>query len=165
MGDHRAERGILVAQNNQGVIGRNGVLPWHYPADLKRFKRLTVGTTVIMGRLTWESLPRKPLPDRANIVVTSRPEWVAGDAATAGSLGEAVAAVEGDLWFIGGARIYAAAMSVATRIDVTWVPDRVEGPGLVHFPPIDSDRFRAKERTQHPDDPALEHQIFVLREC
>ncbi|MEM6532411.1 MAG: dihydrofolate reductase [Myxococcota bacterium] len=155
-------RGIVVAATADWVIGLDGKLPWHYPADLKRFKRLTVGTTVIMGRLTWESLPRKPLPDRENIVVTSDPSRVSG-AATARSLEEAMGRVAGDIWFIGGARIYAEAMAHSDVIDMTWVPDVVQSPAAVLFPEIDAERFRADERQPHPDDPRLDHQRFVRR--
>ena len=63
-------KGILVAVSPEGIIGKDNSIPWHYSADLKRFKRLTLGKTVIMGRRTWESLPVKPLPDRRNIVIT-----------------------------------------------------------------------------------------------
>ncbi|MEO1483809.1 MAG: dihydrofolate reductase [Myxococcota bacterium] len=153
-------RGILVAANADRVIGLDGTIPWHYPADLKRFKRLTVGTTVVMGRLTWESLPRKPLPDRRNIVVTSRD--LAG-VETAESVAEATARVEGTLWYIGGARIYADAMALTDVIDMTWVPDRIDAPDAVRFPEIDLERFRPEERVPHPDDPRLEHQRFIAR--
>ncbi len=64
--------GIIAAVSPEGVIGVGNDLPWHYSADLKRFKRLTMGNTIVMGRLTWESLPKKPLPGRRNIVITSR---------------------------------------------------------------------------------------------
>ena len=63
-------KGILVAVSPEGIIGKDNSIPWHYSTDLKRFKRLTLGKTVIMGRRTWESLPVKPLPDRRNIVIT-----------------------------------------------------------------------------------------------
>ena len=63
-------KGILVATSPEGIIGKDNTIPWHYSEDLKRFKRLTVGKNIIMGRKTWESLPIKPLPDRRNIVIT-----------------------------------------------------------------------------------------------
>ena len=65
-------KGILVAVSPEGIIGKDNSIPWHYPEDLKRFKKLTLGKTVIMGRNTWESIPEKqrPLPDRRNIVIT-----------------------------------------------------------------------------------------------
>ena len=62
-------KGILVAVSPEGVIGKNNTIPWHYSADLRRFKRLTIGNTIIMGRKTWDSLPIKPLPKRRNIVI------------------------------------------------------------------------------------------------
>ena len=92
---------ILAAVSPDWVIGRDGGIPWHYSGDLRRFKRLTLGHTIIMGRRTWESLPRKPLPGRRNLVLTSRPFDGVECFAT---LAEAVAAAEGELFFIGAWR-------------------------------------------------------------
>jgi dihydrofolate reductase len=104
------KRRIIAAVSPEGVIGRGGTIPWHYSADFKRFKRLTLDDTVIMGRLTWESLPKKPLAGRRNVVITSQR---LPDVECFQSLEEALATCEGDIWFIGGARIYEEAMRVA----------------------------------------------------
>ena len=91
-------RGILVATSPEGVIGKDNTIPWYYPEDLKRFKRLTIGKNVIMGRNTWESLPIKPLPERRNIVIT---RCSLEEVECFRSINEAVDTCEGDIWFIG----------------------------------------------------------------
>ena len=103
-------KGILVAVSPEGIIGKDNTIPWHYSADLKRFKRLTTGNTIIMGRKTWESLPKKPLPNRRNIVITrSSIENIE----CFNSIDDALRTCEGDVWFIGGAGIYQEAMQKA----------------------------------------------------
>ena len=86
--------GMVWAQARGGVIGADGGLPWHLPEDLALFRRLTTGSTVVMGRRTWESLPERfrPLPGRANVVLTSDPAWSADGAQRAGSVGDVLAA-------------------------------------------------------------------------
>jgi len=154
---------MIVAVSQDGVIGLDGTLPWHYPADLKRFKRLTVGQTVVMGRKTWESLPKKPLPNRDNIVVSSTLDASPG-VTVVSSIEEALAVASTDeVWFIGGVGIFQGAMAIADVIDVTYVPDVIDRPEAVLFPPIDESRFAAEGRRPHPDDPRLKHQRFVAR--
>jgi dihydrofolate reductase len=113
--------GLIWAQSTSGVIGRDNAIPWRLPEDLGRFKELTMGHTVIMGRLTWESLPAKvrPLPGRRNVVVTRQAGYVADGATVAGALDEALTGDEN--WVIGGAQIYALALPMATRCEVTEV--------------------------------------------
>ena len=82
---------FVVAVSKNGVIGRDGGLPWHISSDLKRFKEITMGKPVIMGRKTWESLPRRPLPGRRNIVITRQPGYVAEGADVVQSIGESLA--------------------------------------------------------------------------
>ena len=113
--------GLIWAQSPSGVIGRGGGIPWRLPEDLARFKELTMGHTVVMGRLTWESLPPKfrPLPGRRNVVVTRQADYMAEGATVVGSLDEALT---GDVtWVIGGGQIYAQALPFATRCEVTEV--------------------------------------------
>jgi 2-iminobutanoate/2-iminopropanoate deaminase len=153
-------RGIVAAVSPDGVIGAFGQLPWHYPEDLKRFKRLTMGSTVIMGRLTWESLKKKPLPGRRNIVVTrSRIEGVE----CFPTVEEALAASEGDVWFIGGTRLFEEAMRYADLIDLAYVPDAVPAEGAVYFPQIPESDWEAGPLETHPDDPRLEHRVYRRR--
>lgn len=111
--------GLIWAQSTSGVIGRDNGIPWRVPEDQARFKELTFGHTVIMGRLTWESLPAKvrPLPGRRNVVVTRQAEYVAEGATVVGSIDEGLAA--GQNWVMGGAQIYALALPLATTCEVT----------------------------------------------
>ena len=114
---------LIWAQSRNGVIGKDGTLPWHLPEDLAHFKRTTLGSPVIMGRKTWDSLPPRfrPLPGRRNVVVTRQPGWLADGAQRAGSLPEACAlcAAEPVAWVIGGADIYAQALPLASQVVVT----------------------------------------------
>jgi len=113
--------GLLWAQSTSGVIGRDNGIPWRLPEDQARFKELTMGQTVVMGRLTWESLPAKvrPLPGRKNVVVTRQAEYVADGAVVVDRLDEAISSDES--WVIGGEQIYALALPIATRCEVTEV--------------------------------------------
>jgi dihydrofolate reductase len=113
--------GLIWAQSTSGVIGRDGGIPWRLPEDQARFKDLTMGHTVVMGRLTWESLPAKvrPLPGRRNVVVTGQTGYPAEGADVVASFDDAL--TDDDLWVIGGAQIYALALPIATRCEVTEV--------------------------------------------
>ena len=113
--------GLIWAQSPSGVIGRDGGIPWRLPEDQARFKDLTMGHTVVMGRLTWESLPAKvrPLPGRRNVVVTRQADYMADGAMVVGSLDEAL--TDDETWVIGGAQIYTLAFPIATRCEVTEV--------------------------------------------
>lgn len=116
---------LILARADNGVIGAAGGLPWRLPDDLKRFKALTLGKPCIMGRKTWDSLPRKPLPGRTNIVVTRNPSFAAEGAVPASSFDAALALAETEhpsaVMVIGGADIFAAALGRATRIELTEV--------------------------------------------
>ena len=135
--------GLVWAQARGGVIGADGRLPWHLPEDLALFKRLTSGSTVVMGRATWESLPAavRPLPGRRNIVLSRRAGWLAPGAEVAGSLTEALTLAAdhgsegGDVWVIGGATVYREALPVADRLVVTEIDAEV--PGDTHAPVVD----------------------------
>jgi dihydrofolate reductase len=111
---------LIWAQSSSGVIGRDNGIPWRLPEDMARFKELTMGHTVIMGRLTWESLPAKyrPLPGRRNVVVTRQADYVADGAEVVGSLEDAPL---DDAWVIGGSQIYGLALPLATRCEITEV--------------------------------------------
>ncbi len=112
--------GLIWAQSTSGVIGRANGIPWRLPEDQVRFKELTLGHTVVMGRLTWESLPAKvrPLPGRRNVVVTRQADFMATGAEVVGALDKAPLE---DAWVIGGAQIYALALPLAGRCEVTEV--------------------------------------------
>jgi len=121
---------LIWAEARDGVIGHDGTIPWHLPEDLAHFRTVTDGSTVVMGRRTWDSLPPRfrPLPGRRNVVVTRQPDWQAEGAVVAHSLEEALAdAGTGTTWVIGGGEIYRQALSSATRVEVTEVNLAVEG--------------------------------------
>ena len=119
---------LIWAQARDGVIGADGVLPWHLPEDLALFRRLTTGSTVVMGRRTWESLPERfrPLPGRTNVVLTSDAAWSAEGARRAGSVAEVLAEHDA-LWVIGGGAVYTAFLPHADRLVVTDVDTLVAG--------------------------------------
>ena len=110
---------LIWAQSSSGVIGRAGAIPWQLPEDQARFKELTMGHTVVMGRRTWESLPAKvrPLPGRHNVVLTRDPGFCPGGADVIGSLEQALS--DSQVWVIGGGQVYALALPLATRCEVT----------------------------------------------
>jgi dihydrofolate reductase len=113
--------GLIWAQSTSGVIGRDGGIPWRLPEDQARFKELTMGHTVVMGRLTWESLPAKvrPLPGRRNVVLTRHADYMADGADVVTTLQDAL--TDDETWVIGGEQIYALALPIATRCEVTEV--------------------------------------------
>ncbi|OBG26500.1 dihydrofolate reductase [Mycobacterium sp. 852002-51057_SCH5723018] len=113
--------GLVWAQSSSGVIGRGGDIPWRVPEDLARFKQVTMGHTVVMGRLTWESLPPRvrPLPGRRNVVLSRNTDYVADGAEVVGSLEQTL--TEPETWVIGGEQIYLLALPLATRCEVTEV--------------------------------------------
>jgi dihydrofolate reductase len=122
--------GLVWAQARGGVIGADGRLPWHLPEDLRLFRELTTGSTVVMGRRTWESLPERfrPLPGRRNVVLTTDDSWAADGAERAGDVAHVLAREDGgDVWVIGGGRVYAAFLPHADRVVVTDVDTEVEG--------------------------------------
>ena len=112
--------GLIWAQSTSGVIGRDGAIPWHLPEDLARFKTLTMGHTVVMGRRTWDSLPARfrPLPGRRNVVLTRNRGFDAPGAEVVGSIDDAI---DDQTWVIGGSEIYHLALPAATRCEVTEV--------------------------------------------
>jgi dihydrofolate reductase len=117
--------GLVWAQSTSGVIGRGGDIPWRVPEDLARFKHVTMGHTVVMGRRTWDSLPARvrPLPGRRNVVLSRETDFTADGAQVVGSLEQAFAGfgTEPEAWVIGGAQIYLLALPLATRCEVTEV--------------------------------------------
>jgi dihydrofolate reductase len=110
---------LIWAQSASGVIGRDGGIPWRLPEDQARFKELTMGHTVMMGRLTWESLPAKvrPLPGRRNVVLTRHADYMTDGADVVTTLADAL--TDDQTWVIGGEQIYALALPAATRCEVT----------------------------------------------
>jgi dihydrofolate reductase len=156
---------LVVAVAENGVIGNKGALPWRIPEDLKRFKALTLGKPCIMGRKTWDSLPKKPLPGRANIVVTRDPAFRAEGAEVARSFGEALdIAVRGtpaEIMIIGGAAIFAAALPLAQRVELTEVMTAPEGDAFM--PPFDRAAWQETKREGPYEAGALRYAFVSLK--
>lgn len=151
---------LVVAMAENGVIGRDGDLPWRLSTDLKRFKAITMGKPVIMGRKTWESIG-KPLPGRRNIVVTRQADYAAEGAECVSSLDVGLAlAVAGDpgqdVCVIGGGQIYREAMDRADRLHVTHVYARIEGDTV--FPEIAPEIW---EEVSREEVPAGEKDVYA----
>jgi dihydrofolate reductase len=139
---------LIAALARNGVIGVDNRLPWHLPEDLQRFKALTMGQAVIMGRKTWESLPPKfrPLPGRRNIVVTRDAAYVAEGATVVHSLTDAAAAAgEQTAFVIGGAELYRQALPLASRLELTEID--ADFAGDAHFPDFDRAAWREVARS------------------
>jgi dihydrofolate reductase len=142
---------LVAAVARGGVIGRDNAIPWRIPEDLARFRDLTTGHAVVMGRRTWDSLPDRfrPLPGRRNIVLTRDPEWRADGAERAGSLAEALALVEGapQVFVIGGGQLYAEALPLADELLLTEIDSEIEGDTL--FPPWERASFDEVSREEN----------------
>lgn len=139
---------IVAAVALNGVIGKDGKLPWHFPEDMKHFRSLTTGHYVIMGRKTWDSLGRRPLPKRTNVVVTSTPEAIATrnvDVLAGKSLEDVIRFFKDspkdiELFIIGGASIYKEALPIADRMVITHINGEYEGDVL--FPEVNASEWR-----------------------
>ena len=144
---------LVVAMGRNRVIGRDGDMPWHLPADLAHFKKVTMGKPIIMGRKTYQSIGR-PLPGRENIIITRDQEFAADGCTVVHSLEAALDSRDGELMIIGGGQIYSLAIDHATRIHMTIVD--AEPDGDVSFPALDPswrtvvrEEFSADDRNAH----------------
>ena len=155
---------LVVAVAENGVIGRDGGLPWRLPKDMQFFKRLTTGHTIIMGRRTWDEI-RKPLPHRRNIVVTRDAEREFPGAERAPSLAAALALAESagddEVFVIGGGEIYRQAMTRADRMYLTAVHAGVDGD--TRFPEWDPADWRLAEEERHEADDRHPHAFTIRR--
>lgn len=159
---------LIYARARNGVIGAHNTLPWHLPQDLAHFKRLTTGAPVMMGRKTWDSLPPrfKPLPGRTNIVITRQRAWhsegaLAVDSLQWGSaLCTAMQPVPEELWVIGGAQLFAAALPLASRAVVTELDQDFEGD--VYAPQLDDQWVEtAREEQVAPDGMRFAYVTYI----
>ena len=161
---------LFAAVADNGVIGRDNGLPFRQSSDLKRFKALTMGKPVLMGRKTYLSIG-KPLPGRTNIVVSRNGDFAAPGIVVAGTLDAALTAARGDalrrgvdeIVVIGGTEIFQQTMTLADRIEITHVHTRPQGD--THFPPIDAAHWRETARSEHPagpkDEAAFSYATYV----
>ncbi len=148
---------LIAAISENNCIGKNGTLPWHIPEDMKRFRELTTGHTVLMGRKTWESIPEKfrPLPNRKNIVVTRNTDYpVPAGVILYHSFDEVLKHEKGDIMVIGGAEIYIQSIERADTLYITHIRTFIED-GTAFFPTIDLNIWKETEREDH------EHFSFV----
>lgn len=166
---YRPDIVLVVAHADNRVIGKDGAMPWHLSEDLRRFKRITVGKPVIMGRKTFESIG-KPLPGRHNIVLTRQPGWRAEGVTVVPNLAEAIAAAGLDprtradaIMVVGGADIYAQALPFATRIELTEIHAAPDGD--TYFPQLDPARWRETFREAHPAGETHPAYDFVTLEA
>jgi dihydrofolate reductase len=120
---------LIWAQAADRVIGNAGAIPWRLPEDMAMFRALTVGSTVVMGRVTWDSLPPRfrPLEGRRNLVLTRQPDWAEPGAIAVRSLDDAIEAADGPIWVIGGSQVYADALSMASSVVVTELDASYDG--------------------------------------
>ncbi len=168
---------LVAAIADNGVIGRDNALPWRLPEDLRRFKALTLGHTLLMGRLTYESIGR-PLPGRRTLVLTSDPSWLArqnldaeavGSADTVATLATAatiqqvleLAANDPELFVVGGARVYESTLPIADRLSLTRVHAAPQGD--TSFPPIDLSAWKLTCQEHHESDDS--HAFAFTFEC
>ena len=160
------EIALIYARAANGVIGHNGTMPWHLPEDLAHFKQLTQGHPVIMGRKTWDSLPARfrPLPGRSNIVITRQDNWHEIGTQRASSMREALLFAEQTgsttAWIMGGAQIYAQALPLATRIEMTEIAQDFAGDA--HAPTLGPEWLETA-RTSHVAANGLPYHFVTLR--
>ncbi len=150
---------LIWAQSSSGVIGRDNAIPWRVPEDMARFKELTMDHTVIMGRLTWESLPAKfrPLPGRRNVVVSRQAGYTAEGADVVGSLEDAPL---DDAWVIGGSQIYGLALPLATRCEVTEVDVDLRLEDEDALAPVLDDSWIGTEGDWHDSSSGLRYRFY-----
>ena len=156
--------GVIYARARNGVIGKDNAMPWRLPEDMAHFKQVTMGSPVLMGRKTWDSLPPKfrPLPGRRNIVITRQPDWQAEGAERAGSLQEALALC-GDasqVWVTGGAEIYQQALELAHLAEVTEIDADFTGDA---YAPELGPNWREVARSAHTAANGLPYSFVTLQ--
>ena len=155
----------IVAIDENGAIGRQGELLCHLPADMRHFKEVTMGNSIIMGRKTFESFPRRPLPGRQNIVITRDPKWAYPGVTVTHNLDEAIAAAQTDTVFIiGGAQIYELAMPRVEVLHLTRIHARWASAD-VFFPKLDMNQWQEVSREHHVSDHrnAYEFDFITLK--
>lgn len=148
---------IIVARSRNGVIGKEGKLPWYLPEDLKFFKEKTIGFPVIMGRKTWESIG-KPLKGRQNVVLTGNPSYQVNNAIKVSSLEEALTLFTGDIFIIGGATLYKQALPLANKVWITEIDKDFEGNAV--FDKLDEKEWKLIWEEKHQSSLPFKFQCF-----
>ena len=156
---------LIYARSRNNVIGVNGDLPWHLPEDLAHFKRTTLGQPVIMGRVTWQSIPEKfrPLPGRSNVVVSRQAGFSAPGAQVVNSLQAAMDLFPSNevLWLIGGAQLYAQALPLAQQLVVTEIDADYTGDAFA--PELIASEWTETQRTSHTSAQGLGYSLVTLQ--
>jgi dihydrofolate reductase len=156
---------ILVAMAKNRVIGQNNQLPWHLPADLKHFKFLTMGQTIVMGRKTYESIGR-PLPGRENIIITRQSGYDVQGATVVNSLEDALliceesSTINNESFIIGGEKLYRQTLDICQRMYITEIQSDFEGD--VVFPKFDRNNWEEIQRDKHISDAQIEYHFVIL---
>ena len=155
---------LVLAMADNGVIGDQGKIPWRISADMRRFKALTMGKPIVMGRKTWDSFPQKPLPGRTNIVITRDRAFTAQGAVVVHSFEQALARAEAEnadeIAIVGGAEIYRAALPAAGRIELTEV--HIQPQGDARMEKFDPATWREVAREAHTTDAGLGFSYVTL---
>ncbi len=167
---------LILACANKGVIGMDNQLPWHLPEDLAHFKKLTSAQTVLMGRKTWDSLPKafKPLPNRLNLVLTRQSDWSAPGAVAVHTLEKACEYHEAHhakhsqeplssapaIWIIGGAQIYAQSVPLATTVEMTQIDLDVPGDA---YAPVLGQEWREIHREEHTSSQGVRFRFLTFK--
>ena len=153
---------LIAAMSRNRVIGSDGKLPWHMPADMRFFKQTTLGHSILMGRKTFETFPSL-LPDRRHIVLTRQKDYDGRGAEVVGSMAEALDRVadESRLYVIGGQQIYEQALPLADRVLLTRIETDIEG-GDAFFPPLDPELWTLIENRPRPADEKNPHDCTFL---
>jgi len=155
---------LIYARARNNVIGKDGDLPWHLPEDLAHFKKTTMGQPVVMGRVTWESIPEKfrPLPGRRNLVVSRQTDYQAAGATVVSSLQAALDAfpTEEVVWLIGGAQLYAQGLPLAAEVVVTEIDAVFEGDA--HAPLLNQE-WQEVSRSNHTSAQGLDYSLVTFR--
>ncbi|MGR3764741.1 dihydrofolate reductase [Rossellomorea sp. NS-SX7] len=153
---------FIVAMDSNSAIGKNNELPWHLPADLAFFKRVTMGRPIVMGRKTFDSIG-KPLPGRENIVVTRDEQYKANECTIIHSVDE-ISEIDGgsekEMFVIGGAEIFKQAFPFADRLYITLIEEEFEGD--TYFPPIDLEEWNLTSREKGPKDDKNPYDYYFL---
>lgn len=156
LGDPDKKLAIIVAMASNRVIGLNNEMPWHLPDDLKFFRKMTLGKTVVMGRRTWESLRMRPLPERQNIVLSRHPYLRLDGALVVESIGQAIVQAESvEVMLIGGADLYAQTLPICDRLYLTEIDAAPDGDAF--FPALDPADWRETAAEPHPADARHAH--------
>ena len=154
---------LIAAHAANRCIGINNTMPWHLPEDFAFFKAYTLGKPVVMGRKTWESLPKKPLPGRRNIVISRQAGYQAEGAEVAADLAQALSMCAGaeEIIIMGGAQIYAQALTLATDLRLTEIDLSVDGDAF--FPEFDTEIWQECAREQHLSAKGLAYAFVHYR--